>query len=434
MLLIFSPRTSNRLQYILQLLLCDQLGINYKLTTNYEEFDSSYQPKLNYSQQQRGEEIFIHAEELLFERLISPQQLNIRIWNHLTIIFANDYRSALPFDPFAASFFLVSRYEEYLPFNEDAHGRFPAEQSISYIHHFHDIPLVDHYAILLKKVILSRYPDFFFPEKKYRFQLTYDIDMVFAFLENGIFRNAGGYLKSLMRLQLKEIYFRTKVLLRVASDPFDTFEYQNWLNNKYSLHPIYFFLVANHGIYDKNISWRNRNFSAIVRMISESNGIGLHASYDSNQNHEKVKVEIKRLEDMSGKKIIRNRQHFLKLRFPETYRNLIASGITEDHTMGYSSLAGFRAGTTSSFKFYDLEKEQATPLVIHPFAVMDATLHYHLKLSTDAALEVSKKIILSVKKVNGTFTFLAHNDLISDKGPWAGWRKKFEQLIEFANN
>jgi hypothetical protein len=42
----------------------------------------------------------------------------------------------LPFDPLAATFYLVSRYEEYLPFIPDEHGRFPAKQSFAFSNGF----------------------------------------------------------------------------------------------------------------------------------------------------------------------------------------------------------------------------------------------------------------------------------------------------------
>ena len=46
-------------------------------------------------------------------------------WKGLPVFFQTTSDSDIPFDVFAASFFLVSRYEEYLEFQPDAHGRFP---------------------------------------------------------------------------------------------------------------------------------------------------------------------------------------------------------------------------------------------------------------------------------------------------------------------
>jgi hypothetical protein len=107
----------------------------------------------------------------------------------------------------------------------------------------------------------------------------------------------------------------------------------------------------------------------LLKKFSARCEVGIHSSYASNGNIEKVREEISRLEKITGKKIVRNRQHFLRLRFPATYRTILACGIEEDYTLGYSSLAGFRAGIASPFLFYDLEKEEATQLRVFPFAV-----------------------------------------------------------------
>jgi hypothetical protein len=257
--------------------------------------------------------------------------------------------------------------------------------------------------------------------------------MAFAFREKGAMRNAAGYLRSLKNLNLKEISLRTRVLMGATDDPFDTFFYQQWLHEQYHLKPVYFFLLGDHGPFDKNISWRNVFFADIVKALSEKNEIGIHSSYDSNRYPKKIKIEKERLEKITGKPVLRNRQHFLKLRFPETYRNLLIAGILEDYTMGYAEQPGFRAGISLPFKWYDLQKEEVTSLTVHPFAVMDASLHYYQNLDPASALERSKLIVDGVKQVNGHLIFLAHNDLLSDEGSWKGWREEFEKLMAYAS-
>ncbi|MGB3073785.1 MAG: polysaccharide deacetylase family protein [Chitinophagales bacterium] len=432
-LLIYSPRNSPRLQYTLQLIFKNLLGLSYEFTTDRPRFSAFGGAKLSYAKTPNGEAIFIYAEELLFESDIKLFPIPAGTFNEIKTIFHHPHTAALPFDPFAATFYLVSRYEEYLPFKTDKHGRFPAELSLSYKEGFHKVPVVNHYALLLKQLIISNYPDFIFPEKKYQFQLTYDIDMVFAFREKGVLRNVGGFLRSFIAFNFREIAFRMKVLTRLQQDPFDTFDYQQLLHEKYSLRPVYFFLLGDHSMYDKNIDWRKDAFRKVVKQIADKNETGMHASYDSNRFPEKIKIEKQRLEKMSGRNVFRNRQHFLKLQFPDTYQKLFAAGITEDYTIGYSSQTGFRAGIASSFYFYDLQKEISTKLHIHPFAAMDAAMFYNMKMSPDAALAQSKQLADEVKKVNGTFTFLAHNDLISNQGPWKGWQQNFEALISYCN-
>ncbi len=390
--------------------------------------------KINYSLCRVGDEIFIYCEKLLFETDIKTQNITVGTYNEIKTLFSHGHSSDLSFDPFCAAFFLVSRYEEYLPFNADKHNRFPAEASILYRVNSLSVPVVNYYAEILHALIQSHYPDFNFPEKEYQCLLTYDIDMAFEFQQKGFVRNAAGIIRSLMRFDIHHITYRAQVLTGKKKDAFDTFDYQDNLSIQFSLQPIYFFLLGNRNPYDINLSWKNKRFRTLIRTISEKYQIGIHFSYASNENEKLMAEEMHRLEMISEKKILRNRQHFLKLSMPETYRRLLHYGIREDYTMGYPSQVGFRAGIASPFNFYDLAHETSTALVVYPFAVMDATLHYYLRLSPEQALQQTKQIIEEVKKVNGYFIFLAHNDLIGKDGPWKGWSENFEEVLRYMKN
>ena len=83
------------------------------------------------------------AHPLLWETGTREQSIEMASWEELPVFFTVDKGSELTFDPFALVFYLVSRYEEYLPFQPDEHGRFPATASLAYRERFLDIPLVD---------------------------------------------------------------------------------------------------------------------------------------------------------------------------------------------------------------------------------------------------------------------------------------------------
>ena len=51
------------------------------------------------------------------------------------------------------------------------------------------------------------------------------------------------------------------------------------------------------------------------------------------------------------------------------------------------------------------------------------------KISAEEAFEKTTELIEQTKKVNGYFQFLAHNDLLSEKLQWQGWREKFEEIL-----
>lgn len=432
MLLVYSLQSSPRLEYVMRLFFGELIQTDFRITTDQQEFQSYDGSKLNYSRKRFGSECFIYAADLLFEKGIREQKVVVGEWKSIKTLFVHNALSDLPFDPFAAAFYLVSRYEEYLPFIADDKGRFPEKSGIGFREGFYEIPVVNHYAIFLKELLERQRPHLFFKTSSYQFQLTYDIDFAFDYRGKGILRNTGGYIKSLMRFDWKEMKSRTKVLLGNDPDPYDTYDYQFSLHERFNLKPIYFFLLGDYSKLDKNISWRNTDLNSLLRKIAEKYEVGIHASFASNDHHEVLKREMERLSKITGKKIIRNRQHFLKLSFPATYQNLLGNGITEDYTMGFASLAGFRAGIASSFYWYDLSKEVITSLRLFPFAVMDASLYYYLKLPAGEALQKSKDIIDQTKKVNGTFQFLAHNDLIAERGAWKNWREKFEALIAYA--
>ncbi len=85
-------------------------------------------------------------------------------------------------------------------------------------------------------------------------------------------------------------------------------------------------------------------------------------------HHEQLllKDEVDELAVVIQKPVLCSRQHFLMLRFPDTYRQLMAFGIDEDYTMGYSTVAGFRAGICTPYMFFDLERNRPCSLRVFP--------------------------------------------------------------------
>jgi hypothetical protein len=157
--------------------------------------------------------------------------------------------------------------------------------------------------------------------------------------------------------------------------------------------------------------------------------IGIHPSVKSNSYDFYLHNEIERLEKILGKNISESRQHFLILKFPYTYQTLINQEITDDYTMGYSDLVGFRAGTARPFKWFDLTRNELTNLTIHPFAFMDTSLNQSMKLSPSQAIEKIKALFQEVSNYGGDFSFIWHNETIGDYGIWKGWSEVFEYSI-----
>ncbi len=408
------------------------LGIDFDLTVSAEDFKKYDGPKLSYTANQLSDELFLCSTGLLFETGISEQQISVFDYNNNKVFFATGKVSELPFDVFAASFYLVSRYEEYLPHIRDVHDRFAAEDSLAFKHGFLQKPVVNTWIVWIKELIQKKYPTLIFPEKKYEFISTIDIDNAYAYREKGFTRSLGGYVKSIFNFDGAEIIERTRVLLGLQKDPYDTYDFQLDLIKKYKFKTIYFILLGDYGLNDKNLPIESRKFQALIKMLGDYAHIGIHPSYGSNKSIEQLKKEEERLSKVVHRDITTSRQHFLKLTFPETYRNLIDLGITDDYTMGFASQIGFRASICSAYNFYDLDMELETNLKIHPFAVMEGTLKYYMKVHREDAMQKIKPLIDAVKAVNGHFISLWHNDTLSNRKLWVGWSAVYEEMVKYA--
>lgn len=432
-LIIFAEKLSYRLQYVTNFLFNDCVKLPFEIITDSELFKSYTGPKINYSNQTLSASLSISPSNLLFETGIKEQNIAVGTWETLPVIFHSG-NSELPFDFFAASFFLISRYEEYLPHIRDKYDRFESENSIAVHQGFLARPIIDLWLKNVLQKISYSHPEFNWVNKKFRYISTIDIDNAYAFKQKGVMRTIGGYARALVNMYWEDIRERTLVLFGKMKDPYDTYSMQIELQKKYQLEVIYFILLGDYGENDKNLPSNNIRFQKLIKHLNDYAEVGIHPSFGSNGNPDQVKKEIARLNRIIHKEISKSRQHFLKLHFPETYKTLIENGITDDYTMGYASQIGFRAGTCSSFNWYDLDSELETNLRVHPFAVMDATFRFYLNSSPEQVVQLAKPLMDDVKSVNGTFISIWHNETISNWRKWNGWQNAYEDIIKLAQS
>jgi hypothetical protein len=429
-MLIYSEHITPRLQYVIRFIFDEFLGIKTNITSDKELFINEDQPKISYAPERIKDEFNIPPVGLLYENNIRNIDPELKKWHQLPVIFPVDNQANLPFDLFAAVFFLLTRYEEYLPFKLDRYKRFPATESICYQNGFLEISIVDRWVLAFFELLKEKYPELQLQERTYAFIPTVDVDIPYAYLNKGTLRCIGGAFKSLIYLDFNKLKERFNVLRGKQEDPFYTFDKIRELHPDGGL--ITFFLTSGYGRYDKGINPRKDSFKEMITKIAAFSQIGLHPSYHSNRNITILKKELQTLNLIAEKGIKRSRQHYLKLDFPSTYNRLSESGITEDYSMGYASHPGFRAGTCTPFCFYDLLNDCETFLKIYPFQIMDRTLKDYLHLAPDEAIEKISRIVQEVRDVNGTLITIWHNDSFSDSGEWEGWLEVYTKLLQFA--
>lgn len=420
MILLYSHSLTPRLAYTAELVFRSVLGWEYRLSDDVEEYRRSGLPKLAYTAQDPGAGLFLESGSLLFEQDIRPGKPSVVARHrHLPVFFKSGGSSLVPYDVFATVFYIASRYEEYLPFEADKHGRFQAEQSLLCRHGILQRPFLNELIADFADTLRQHFPALAMHKRPFRFLSTIDIDNAFAYAHKGFIRNAAGLLKDLLSLNFKKASQRLAASRNDAKDPYHTFGLIHSLGAETGTSLQYFTLIGDYAAYDKNPAHSNGGFRKLLGELSAVYPMGLHPSYQSSAEPERIAMEKGRLEAATGKTVTAARCHFLRVRFPETYRRFIKAGITDDYTMIFASQCGFRTGLCIPYKWFDLERNEATSLLLHTSAVMEGTLRDYNKLSAGQAQELCRELMAEVKKYGGEFISIFHNDsFVPEQKEW----------------
>lgn len=431
MLLIYSTYNSPRLQYITEVLLHNLSGIEISLTTLQDEFIQYEGARINYSHNSiTSDELQIIPAPLLFETGITTQNIAGKAHGGSRILFPSE-NGDLHFDIFAAAFYLLSRYEEYLPHQPDEYGRFAHTESIAYKEGFLHRPQINYWLYDFQKMLQAKFPFLVFSVKKFRFIPTYDIDIAFSYLHKGIARNAGGLVRSLLKGELASAKDRIDVLTKRKEDPFDVYEWLYALHLKFGLQPYYFFLVAGSpGKYDKNVDPNHAEMQELIRYHAAGYNVGVHPSWQSGDSIALLEEEITTLEHIIGRKVIHSRQHYVRFSLPGTYRQLIDHGIVNEFSMGYGTINGFRASIASPFFWYDLSAETKTDLLVYPYCFMDTNAFFEQKLTPSQAFNEIRYYHDVIKKIDGTMISIWHNNFFGNDPLFKGWKEVYELFLE----
>ena len=431
MLLVYTHKISPRLKYVFRHICTRVLGIKVKFTTKIEEFIAHDSLKMSYTKQQLGNEFFIKSHDILFEQGLDDIEIQIQDWGHTKCFFYTGEKSAIPFDIFAASFYMLSRYEEYLPHVKDEFGRFTASESLAYKYGFLYQPVVDIWAYKFKHALQKQFSEFQFPNKAYRIKPIIDVPSAYNYKLKGIMRTLGGTMKDFLKFRFRSLYKRFTVILGFKHDPYDTFKYiiNRQKNTKFKF--LFFFLIGDYSTYDKAINPNKKKFVALIKHVADYCDVGLKTSFFAIDNASVLKKEKIKIEAIINKPLIATRQSFSRLNLPDSYRHLIELEIKEDYTMGYVNHMGFRAGSCTPFLFYDLDFEIQTPLKIYSYHMMDyALLNKQSLLDKKKALN---EIIYQIKQVDGEFVPVFHNYTFSDNNRWDGFKELFNLILDSTN-
>lgn len=423
MIIVFAPLITDRLSYILDEVFTHRLGVTWTVTDNPSLYESSEKEiKINYSNVDlTGIKVpasgFLESTGIIPDFKPEKGQLDYEV-----ILFP--LVGGIGYDIFAMAFWCLSRYEEYQPFTPDGHNRFCASQSLFFENNFIDLPVLDIALFHFYKTLGVFAPD------KFAIYPTLDIDIAYKHKGKGKKRGILSFIKLLIYIRIKDIIERISVTLSFEKDPWDTFDYILEKLEPFASRTRVFIHNGPLSDYDKPVSPYHSDYSKAIQKLNAMFQMGVHPSYFGGLTAAGVRKEKEDLERVLGIGINRSRQHFLRMTLPQTYRVLLEAGILHDYTMGFSDRMGFRASTGQSFRFYDLRTERATSLVVHPFCLMDVSLKNYMGLTTEKAIQKTAVIKELCKKYQTPFCFIYHNESLSNKGEWKGWKEVFESWLE----
>lgn len=377
----------------------------------------------------------------------SLPNLPLQIWEEAPILFGNplveklEKTTILQADLIASTYFLISRYEEMLRADvRDFHGRFPGKESLPYRAGFIDSPLVDEYGKLLRTLLREiGFEIIEPPHKMKKIYLTHDVDQL------SHFRNFRGFMGGLLRglSRPKEGNKAIKSYFGgLKYDPWYTLPWLFKLDNSVrqvqgneKCEAISFIKVGGGSKKEDKpfVTYHIQDFQSLITLCRKKNiSFGLHSSYEAGINPARILGEKKHLERISKKPIFYNRHHYLNSREPEDMLTLIETGITDDFTMGYADVSGFRLGTCRAVKWINPKTKELTSLTLHPLTIMDGSLSdkRYMYLNAHDAYEYCIRLINTVESWNGELVLLWHNTSVEDT-PQLYHRKLYKDIINY---
>ncbi len=398
MLLIYTQKLTPRITYSFKHICTRVLGLEIKFTSKIEEFIPYEGMKFSYGKKRLGNELFFQNVDILLEQGFSDVEIKVQDWEDTKCFFSVSENSDLPFDIFAATFYLLSRYEEYLPHVKDEYGRYPAIESLAFKEDFLHVPVIDFWIQKFKLILSNRFPEITLEHQEYKSTSVISVSHVFNFKNKGFLRSLGGTLVDLGNLKFSRIRDRISVLLRLKQDPYNVFDDLISLVKNHKIKLSFMFQLSDFNAYDRNINHNRLNYREIIKYVADYSEVGLRLGYFAISDIETLKVEKKRFENIIHGPLQNVINTKFNLMLPEHYGFLNELEIPNDYSMGYPETVGFRAGSSLPFLFYDINLEITTPLKIHPYVFHSQASHV---LDGNNLMGVLSKIRDDLKKVNG---------------------------------
>lgn len=368
------------------------------------------------------------AVDLLLARAFAPEII-VRLRAHRGESLRDVHAVADWLDKGALSaiFWLLSGKSEIACSERDSHDRVPAARMRLVELGILDLPVVDLLAEYLIERVRSLCPALPDPQGDFRIIPTHDVDAPYKYAFRTPFEFLRGLAADAIRGEPMRNLMRAPKLWRrvrggdIESDPFNCFERILSLNEAHGLQSEFYFIANNSaGRIDGDYDLAHPLMRTLLKnVVDRGHLVGLHSSYKAPYNSNILRLERIRLQKLATEAGYRQsidfvRNHYLRFDPLITPGVLSASGFTQDSTLAFADIAGFRRGTCRPFPLWDIDKNQPLDIIERPLIAMECSLvsdRYEGLSYSDAAARLDR-LKSECRRFGGHMVVLWHNNYL----------------------
>lgn len=361
--------------------------------------------------------------------------------NEIPIIFGTDKyevssaTTQIGLDIFASSFFMLTRWEEYLLGREEK-GDCDETLLFAVKHGIWQRPVVHEYESLLRSVLALASP-----KRKYQVVLSHDVDGFVTPAWSRIFRDFirqtihGAPKNKVLHLTWdEEIRYKKSF----PSD-INQFEFYRSLSTKFNIAEWLYFKVCAKGETECTYTYDSSNASLVLKGLKSFDQkelrLGFHPSQSTFKNKDQWQIESERITRFLGYEPVIGRNHHLLYDSNMLRQWEMLAG--QDTSLQLSNCVfhnrqGFRSGISVPYRLFDIYQRRDMRVVEHPCQIMDTVIRYDSKVRSESEIwDEVKSVIERTKQYGGELVltwhiYIRNSSLINSYFRWC------ERIIDYA--
>jgi len=245
-------------------------------------------------------------------------------------------------------------------------------------------------------------------------QTAFNLFNVFRLLRNGHFTEAlHSFFKAVRFAFSMEKYWFFEDILNIE--------------NEYSIKSVFNFYGGNGGwarspkslLFDPAYKIHSKKLRHLIQDMNRKGWqIGLHQSYDSWSDPDKMRLEKQHIERNLLSEITLCRQHWLRFSWFQTWPAQDSSGFSKDMTLGFNDYPGFRNGCALSFHPWIAGESSPLNIEAIPMILMDSHLYDYGQYSKEERITEINRWINEIKFTHGVGSIIWHQRVFSRDYNW----------------